>query len=1034
MSLLSHAPRFTVAEAEQLAREHFAHAASASPLTSERDQNFLLTSPGGERAVLKISNASEPYGLIEAQNRAMTLVAERTGLTQRVLSSGVLTHVPGRGDVRHFVRVVSWIPGATASAMAHHSTGYREDLGRAVARVTQALKGFDHLATHRDFYWDLARGFEVCAESIGLVRDKPLKGLVLRTLGSFERDTVSLLFKLPKSVIHNDANDGNVVVRMDGEPHERGQRVAGILDFGDIVHGWTVGDLAIAAAYASLGQRDPLSAACDVVRGYTAERKLSDRELQSVFGLLKLRLCMSVCIAAFQTRARPRDQYLRVSQGTISRALPVLAAVHPTFAEASFRIAAGLDASPHATRVAAYLKRSAGTFKPILGRKLDAATTMPIPLDVGSALVSGDAAENAEPALTARIAGAMKAAGARITFGGYGEARLLYSSPLFADPQAAPGERRTVHLGIDLFGAAGTPVHAPIAGTVVHATYNPKHLDYGALIVLVHHHAPSTKHQAPSTKHQARSTKHQAPFYTIYGHLSRSSLKGLIPGAKVKAGQRIGSFGKPSENGGWTPHLHFQVATDLLGTGADFPGVARPSQSDAWLALCPDPAPLLALPAKRIPAALPTKSRTLAARRALLGANLSIAYRDPVKVVRGYGQYLWDDTGRKYIDAYNNVPHVGHAHPRIVAAAASQMAVLSTNTRYLHDAVNQYAAEIVATLPKTLSRVFFVNSGSEANELALRLARAHTGNRDMIVLDAAYHGITTSLIELSPYKHNSAGGDGPPPWVHAVPVPDDYRGRFKRRDPRAGAKYANDVRQVIEHIDRLDVGLAGFIAESLPSVGGQIVLPASYLKAVYAHVRTAGGVCIADEVQTGYGRIGTHFWGFEQQGVVPDIVVLGKPIGNGYPIGAVVTTQEIAASFDNGMEFFSTFGGSTVSAVVGLEVLRVTREERLMQHARAVGARMLRRLRPIADSCPFVGDVRGSGLMLGVELVRDKATMEPAGAEASYVVNRMREEGILLGTDGPHHNVLKIRPPLPFSSDDADELVATLARVLEELR
>ena len=1025
MDLLSQAPRFTTAEAARLAREHFALIAAAKPLTSERDQNFLLTAADGARAVLKIANASETRDIIVAQNLAMTRVAERTGLAQRVLptrAGALLVEIPGRAGRQHFLRLVSYLPGKPAGTVPYLSSAYREGLGNGVARMTNALKGFDHPATHREFYWDLACGFDVCAERIALVRDRTVKALVLKVLGDFERHTGPALTRLPASVLHNDANDFNIIVRDDGGVYERHQRVSGILDFGDMVHSWTVGDLAIAATYACLGQRDPLAAACDVVRGYCSERPLSDAEYAALFGLLRLRIATSICVAAEQTRQRPRDKYLSVSQKAIARTLPVLAGIHPRFAEAAFRIAGGDDASPRASTIVAFLARHASKFKPVLGHKLDAASTMPIPLNVGSALVSGDAAENAEPLMTERIFAAMKAAGAKVVFGGYGEARLLYSSPLFADPQAAPGERRTVHLGVDLFGKAGTPVHAPLAGVVVSATYNPAKLDYGAVIVL--------EHVIGSRRPRAESRQ---LFYSIYGHLSRASLRGLRPGQRVKAGERIGALGRPSENGGWTPHLHFQISTDLLDLGTDFPGVARPSQADAWLAWCPDPTPLLGLPVKRIPPLLPTKRDTLAARRTHLGANLSVAYRDPVKIVRGHMQYLWDDTGRKFMDAYNNVPHVGHAHPRIVAAAAAQMSVLNTNTRYPHDALAQYAARLVETLPKALSKVFFVSSGSEANELALRLARAHTGNRDMIVLDAAYHGITTSLIDLSPYKHNSAGGDGAPAWVHPVPVPDDYRGRYKRGDARAGAKYADDVRQTIDHITRLDVGLAGFIAESMPSVGGQILFPTGYLRAVYKHVRTAHGVCIADEVQTGYGRIGTHFWGFQQQGVVPDIVVLGKPIGNGYPIGAVVTTPAIAASFDNGMEFFSTFGGSTVSAVVGLEVLRVTQEARLMQHARIVGARMLKALRPFVKRFPIVGDVRGSGLFLGVELVRDKETLEPAGEEASYVVNRMREEGILLGTDGPHHNVLKIRPPMPFSNDDAQLLVETLARVLTEL-
>jgi len=382
-------------------------------------------------------------------------------------------------------------------------------------------------------------------------------------------------------------------------------------------------------------------------------------------------------------------------------------------------------------------------------------------------------------------------------------------------------------------------------------------------------------------------------------------------------------------------------------------------------------------------------------------------------------QYLFDETGRRYIDGYNNVPHVGHCHPRIVDAAERQMRALNTNTRYLHENLTRYADRLTATLPAPLRVCYFVNSGSEANELALRLARAHTRQRDLIVLDAAYHGNTTTLIDISPYKFNGPGGAGKPPWVHVVPVPDVYRG--------VGVKYADAVAASIDRLRADGAGLCGFIAESCPSVAGQIMLPPGYLSTVYGHVREAGGVCIADEVQTGYGRIGSHFYGFEEQGVVPDIVVLGKPIGNGHPIGAVVTTPEIAASFDNGMEFFSTFGGNTVSCAVGLAVLDVLEEEGLQAHAQRVGTHLLARLRPLVDRRALVGDVRGSGLFIGIELVRDRDTLEPATTEASDVVNRLRDEGILIGTDGPHHNVLKIRPPMPFNIEDADILASTLA-------
>src|SRR6185369_12852984 len=394
-------------------------------------------------------------------------------------------------------------------------------------------------------------------------------------------------------------------------------------------------------------------------------------------------------------------------------------------------------------------------------------------------------------------------------------------------------------------------------------------------------------------------------------------------------------------------------------------------------------------------------------RSRLLGRNLSVAYERPLHIVRGYGQYLYDDEGRRYIDAYNNVAHVGHCHPQVVAAGLRQMELLNTNTRYLSELILEYAQKLTATLPEPLRVCFFVNSGSEANELALRLARTHTKARDLIVLEHAYHGNTTTLIDISPYKHDGPGGEGAPAWVHKVPLPST----------------ADDAQYVVDAIGELSEPLCGFIAESMPSVAGQIIFPDGYLARIYEAVRGGGGVCIADEVQTGYGRIGTHFWAFEKYGVAPDVVVVGKPIGNGHPIGAVITTRAIADSFANGMEFFSTFGGNNVSCAIGLKVLEVVQEEKLQAHALRVGERLLTGLRELQRRYGSIADVRGSGLFIGVELVRDG---EPAAIEAARIVNQMREHGILLGTDGPHHSVLKIRPPMPFSEDNAEELIAAL--------
>ena len=419
-----------------------------------------------------------------------------------------------------------------------------------------------------------------------------------------------------------------------------------------------------------------------------------------------------------------------------------------------------------------------------------------------------------------------------------------------------------------------------------------------------------------------------------------------------------------------------------------------------------------------------TSAALAESRRRVLGPSLSLSYTEPLHIIRGWRQHLYDAGGRRYLDCVNNVAHVGHAHPIVNAAVARQMALLNTNTRYLHEYLAEYLERLTATLPPPLSVAYLVCSGSEANELALRLARAHTGGDRLFVLDAAYHGNTSGLVDISPYKFNGKGGRGKPAHVEIMPLPDVYRGPYS--GPGAGARYAAHVAEAA----RRTSGLAAFFAESASGCGGQIFFPPGYLAESFAAVRAAGGVCVADEVQTGFGRAGSHFWMFETQGVVPDIVTMGKPIANGHPMGAVVTTREIAASFGNGMEYFNTFGGNPVSCAAALAVLDVIRDEGLQENARATGEYVLAGLRDLATRYPLIGDVRGRGLFLGVELVRDRDTREPAAAEASDVVDRMKDLGILLSTDGPLHNVIKIKPPLVFGRADADEALGCLEKAL----
>jgi 4-aminobutyrate aminotransferase-like enzyme/Ser/Thr protein kinase RdoA (MazF antagonist) len=1001
-------------EAVRLARELYGLDAEARALPGEYDANFHVRIDEGPGYVLKIMHPARERALIELQCAALAHLAERAPhlalpRVQFTLEGDALT-TSEIGERVRLVWMLTFVPGTILAVARPHAPELLESLGRLLGEMDAALADFSHPAAERELKWDLSRAGWI-HEHLNEIEGSARRALVERFLGLFEEKAVPSLPQLRRGVIHGDANDYNAIA---GDPRVWPRETVSVVDFGDMHRGLLVAEPAVAAAYAIMGEADPLAAAARVVAGYHRAYPLEEAEIALLYPLVGARLAVSVTNSAHVKRLKPDDAYVTISEAPAWEALERLAKAHPRLAHYSFREVCGLPPVPNRAAVAAWLDAHGERAAPVLDVDLRTAPSLVLDLGVGSRFLGADPQEAETEALTEKVFGAMEKAGVSVGVGRYDEARGIYLSGLFGAGKRPTDERRTVHLGIDLFVPAGSPIHSPLEGVVHTLANNSAPQDYGPLVILRHEPDDGTR------------------FFTLYGHLTEDTLEGLEVDQRVVAGQRIARVGAPPTNGDWTPHLHFQIILDLLEKDGDFPGVAHASQRTVWTGLSPDPNALLGIPADRFPPAEPAPSETLAQRRARLGRNLSVSYRRPLKIVRGWRQYLYDETGRVYLDAYNNVPLVGHSHPRVVRAAREQLALLNTNTRYLHDNVVRYAERLTALLPEPLSVCVFLNSGSEANELALRMARAHTGRRDVIVLEHAYHGHTTTLIDVSPYKFEGPGGGGKRRWVHVAPLPDVYRGRYRQDDPAAGVKYAQGVGAIVADLRVEERGPAAFLAESLPSVAGQIVFPAGYLAEVYRHVHEAGGVCIADEVQTGFGRLGSHRWGFEAQGVVPDIVVLGKPIGNAFPLAAVVTTPKIASSFDTGMEFFSTFGGNPVACAVGLAVLDVLEEERLQDRAWRVGQHLIEGLRRLQVQHPLIGDVRGSGLFLGVELVRDHETLEPATEEAAYVVERLRECGVLTGTDGPHENVLKLRPPLVFSEEDADLFLATLEDVLGE--
>lgn len=496
-----------------------------------------------------------------------------------------------------------------------------------------------------------------------------------------------------------------------------------------------------------------------------------------------------------------------------------------------------------------------------------------------------------------------------------------------------------------------------------------------------------------------------------------------VAGAHIKTGQARVSAGQmlaemPARERVW---ISVQPAAAPVA-----PSFTSAELAPGWLTLTCDPRPLLGLP----PVDAAADGGLLQRRNASFAAVQEHYYRDPPRIERGWRNYLLSTAGRSYLDMVNNVTVLGHAHPRVAATAARQLRKLNTNSRFNYESVVEFSERLAGTLPDPLDTVFLVNSGSEASDLALRLATAATGRRDVVAVREAYHGWTygTDAVSTSIADNPNALATRPE-WVHTVDSPNSFRGKYRGPD---AVRYAGDAVRRIEELVAAGRAPAAFICESVYGNAGGMALPDGYLQRVYAAVRACGGLAISDEVQVGYGRLGDWFWGFEQQDAVPDIVSVAKSTGNGYPLGAVITSRAAAEAFRSQGYFFSSTGGSPLSCAIGITVLDVLRDEGLQENASRIGRYLKDRLLGLRDKHPLIGTVHGMGLYLGVEMVRDLQSLEPATEETAAICDRMLELGVIIQPTGDHQNILKTKPPLCIDAEGADFYVDTLDRVLTE--
>ncbi len=939
-------PAVTAAQAADVARRHWGLRGRIVELGSQEDRNFLVDGTG--RAVLKFLNAAADPA--EQAGQALALRA--------LAAAGVTVPLPvpslAGADVERLevggatllTRVLSFVDGTPLIERADFGPEQAALLGDTAGRVAAALAGFRHPGTTRRTPWNLRVAGDVVAALLRFVPGATRRAAVAAAREEALRRLGPLAARLPEQVIHADVTDDNVVLAGDG--------TVGVIDFGDLQHGWRVAELAATCAAVLMRGDDP-ELMLRTVRAFHDRVPLDDAELAALWPLVVLRTAVLVVSNHQQAALDGDNDYVGERRAAEWR---------------SFRVASSWDADELEVLVRAAAAGPAAM--PPAGPLLPAGC-VPAPVDLSPCGPDLDAgawlAEDAEDRILRARAGEAGAATTR-----WAEYRLTR-----ARPYAARGTAATLALGVDLVLPAGTELAAPFDGTA--------EAGEGTLC--------------------------------LRGDGVALHLTGVDPVAtRVRRGDLLATA---------RDAVRVQLCTV---PGVRPPFLVTPRAEAVWRRLCPDPSPLLGVP---VAAADADPGDLLARRDAAFARVQEHYYRHPPRIERGWREFLVDTKAQVYVDAVNNVAALGHGHPRLVEAVARQWALLNTNSRFHYAAVAELSERLAALAPAGLDTVFLVNSGSEAVELALRLALTATGRPRVLAAREAYHGWTVGADAVS-----TSIGDNPraltsrPGWVELVDAPNAVRGTH--RGPGAAAGYLADLDARLDELGERGRGrLAGVIMEPVFGNGGGVLLPEGYLAGVFERVRALGGVCISDEVQVGYGRLGEFFWGFEQQGARPDVITMAKAMGNGHPLGAVITTRAIAEAFAVEGSLFSSAGGSPVSCRVGLTVLDVLRDERLPDNARVVGGHLRARLMTLAERHPAIGAVHGLGLFLGVELVTDRSTFAPATALADRVCEAMLAGGCIVQPTGDHKNVLKIKPPMCVTAASADHVADALDRALTTL-
>ena len=974
------APLVTREEAERIAVAQFGLAAHARLLGSQQDSNFLLVQPDSRvlgrpeptvLGVLKIANPAFTGTEIQAQDAAADHLAATVGwLRVGTLQDGPVTVQTAAGPA--IARLLQYLPGGTLTGPDYLGPPVVAGVGTIAGEVSRALRHFTHPGLDRVLQWDLRHADRLVARLAEHVRDPALRALIQDRASEAWDKIQPLAAHLPRQAVHLDVTDDNVVCTT-----RNGIRSPdGVIDFGDLTTSWAVCELAVAiTSLLHHAGAEPCSM-LPAVRSFHRLRPLSPEEAAVLWPLVVSRAAVLVVSSEQQAAIDVGNAYVTGSLDRERQIFEQAISVPMDVMTELILNHLGFGRSP--LRVPGFtLLVPAGSLGPVRWEILDLSSQSDA-TDAGAWLETGCQDRLAEAALVGSgdSGGRAEAVATR-----FAEPRLTAAGTL---AEVSPA---TVATGVDLWLARPAELTAPWPGELT----------------------SSGPGQVVLTGHGLALT------------LTWPGSDGEVPGhgvadGEVAAGQALGRL-----SAGARLHVNLRAAT-----APPMPPLVRPEYAPGWLALAADPAPLLGLP----PVPRERDDDLLHRRDASFATVQEHYYPDPPQIERGWRHHLVATDGRVYLDMVNNVAVLGHSHPRIEAAGARQLRRLNTNSRFNYASVVEFCERLTATLPEPLESVFLVNSGSEAVDLGIRLALAATGHRDIVAVREAYHGWTYASDAVS-----TSTADNPnalstrPRWAHAVDAPNSYRGRYRGADAR---RYAAEAAQVIEELAASGRPPAAFLAEAFYGNAGGMPLPDGYLAEVYAAVRHRGGLAIADETQVGYGRLGHWFWGFEQQDVVPDIVTMAKAMGNGYPLGAVITSRAVAERYRDEGYFFSSTGGSPVASVIGLTVLDVIRDEGLQANAARVGAHLKARLEALAGRHELIGAVHGSGLYLGVEFVRDRGTLEPATEETMAICDRMLELGVIIQPTSDRMCVLKIKPPLCLDTDGADFFADTLDRVLAE--